>query len=68
MRDGAYQLPPALMVLGATTRELLIRGCRIVGRNCDSFTGLEKGRYIRIAVRSMRDNDLLLQGLRQLWK
>jgi threonine-phosphate decarboxylase len=49
------------------TREHLIRRHRIVVRNCDSFIGLEKGRYIRIAVRSKRDNGLLLSGLRELW-
>ena len=53
---------------GATTREYLIRHHRIIVRNCDSFIGLEPGRYIRVAVRTARDNNLLLAGLRELWQ
>jgi threonine-phosphate decarboxylase len=48
-------------------REFLIRNHRILVRNCDSFVGLEKGRYIRVAVRTAEDNARLLQGLREIW-
>ena len=50
-----------------STREHLICRHRIVVRDCNSFTGLEKDRYIRVAVRSKRDNGQLLSGLRELW-
>lgn len=52
----------------AATREHLVRRHRIVVRNCDSYSGLEKGRYIRVAVRTARDNNLLLEGLREIWR
>ena len=43
-------------------RELL--GCGIAARNCDSFTGLEKNRYVRFAVRVAADNERLLSALK----
>ena len=45
-------------------RESLIQTQRILVRNCDSFDGLEGGRYIRIAVRGHSDNQALVQALR----
>ena len=45
-------------------RETLIQAHRILVRNCDSFEGLETGRYIRIAVRGHSDNQALVQALR----
>lgn len=44
--------------------ELLKRG--IVGRNCDSFTGLEKNRYVRFAVRKRSDNERLIAALKEI--
>ena len=52
----------------ATTREHLIRHHRIIVRNCDSFAGLEKGRYIRVAIRTARDNNRLMSALQGLWQ
>jgi threonine-phosphate decarboxylase len=44
--------------------ELLKRG--IVARNCDSFTGLEKNRYVRFAVRKRSENERLLAALKEI--
>lgn len=39
-------------------------GCRgLLVRLCDSFRGLAKGRFIRLAVRTQPDNELLVAGL-----
>lgn len=35
-------------------------------RNCDSFMGLEPGRFIRIAVRSREDHERLVTALREI--
>ena len=43
---------------------LLARG--IVVRNCDSFTGLEPNRFVRIAVRAPAENRRLLAALGEL--
>jgi histidinol-phosphate/aromatic aminotransferase/cobyric acid decarboxylase-like protein len=81
MSKDLQQLPPALMALdtgsyvgksiltdSSATRECHIRDHRIVVRNCDSFAGLEKRPYIRVVVRTESENNLLLEGLRELWK
>jgi histidinol-phosphate/aromatic aminotransferase/cobyric acid decarboxylase-like protein len=75
---GAHVIPSAANFLlirlredwpdSSATREYLIRHHLILVRSCDSFIGLEKGRYIRVAVRTARDNRLLVEGLRKLWK
>lgn len=44
--------------------ELLKRG--IVARNCDSFTGLEKNRYVRFAVRKRSENERLVAALKEI--
>jgi len=54
---------PALRI-----RERLIREHRILVRNCDSYDGLETGRYIRVAVRSASENDRLLNALETVLK
>jgi threonine-phosphate decarboxylase len=36
-------------------------------RNCDSFTGIEKNRYVRFAVRKRSDNERLLSVLREVY-
>lgn len=45
-------------------RELLHRG--IAARNCDSFSGLEKNRYVRFAVRKRSENERLLATLKEI--
>ena len=45
-------------------RELLEFG--IAARNCDSFTGLEKNRFVRFAVRGHEDNTRLLAALKEI--
>ncbi len=49
-------------------RDRLIREHSILVRNCDSYEGLETGRYIRIAVRSASENDRLLGALNNVLK
>jgi threonine-phosphate decarboxylase len=44
-------------------RARLIAKHRILIRNCDSYEGLPPGRYVRIAVRSGKDNRRLIQAL-----
>ncbi len=38
----------------------------IVVRNCDSFTGLEKNRFFRLAVRAPEDNRRLIRALEEI--
>jgi threonine-phosphate decarboxylase len=45
-------------------RARLIARHRILIRNCDSYEGLETGRYVRVAVRSVEENQRLIQALR----
>ena len=49
-------------------RESLIRNHHIVIRNCDSYSGLEAGRFIRVAVRSAAENAQLLRALKETLK
>lgn len=49
---------PALQV-----RDLLIREHAIVARECDSFAGIERGRFLRVAVRQENENALLIEAL-----
>lgn len=44
--------------------ELLKRG--IAARNCDSFTGIEKNRFVRFAVRKRSENERLIAALREI--
>jgi len=41
----------------------LIAKHRILIRNCDSYEGLAPGRYIRLAVRSAKENRRLIEAL-----
>jgi threonine-phosphate decarboxylase len=43
----------------------LILHHRILTRNCDSYEGLTRGRYVRVAVRSEADNQRLIGALEQ---
>jgi threonine-phosphate decarboxylase len=45
-------------------RKRLITTHRILIRNCDSYEGLTKGRFVRVAVRSAADNQSLISALR----
>jgi threonine-phosphate decarboxylase len=49
---------PALQV-----REQLIREHAIVLRECDSFAGIEAGRFLRVAVRQENENARLVEAL-----
>ncbi len=49
---------PALQV-----RDQLIREHAIVVRECDSFAGVEGGRFLRVAVRQENENARLLEAL-----
>jgi threonine-phosphate decarboxylase len=47
----------------AEVRNRLIREHSILVRECDSFAGLESGRYLRVAVRCERENARLVEAL-----
>ncbi|MGE4158296.1 MAG: histidinol-phosphate transaminase [Planctomycetota bacterium] len=49
---------------GTLCKGLLEKG--LAARNCDSFTGLEKNRYVRFAVRRPEDNVRLIEALMSL--
>ncbi len=49
---------------GFLCRELLDRG--IAPRNCDSFTNLEKNRYVRFAVQTAEENNRLIMAVREI--
>jgi threonine-phosphate decarboxylase len=46
-------------------RARLISKHRILIRNCESYEGLEAGRYVRVAVRSREENGRLVGALRE---
>jgi len=50
----------------AELRDYLVRRHRILIRNCDSFDGLEPGRYIRLAVLGSAENNSLIAALTQI--
>jgi threonine-phosphate decarboxylase len=62
-----YLLLKLREVMGAASdlRERLMRKHRMLIRNCDSYEGLEPGRYVRVAVRSRIDNERLVQAIAQ---
>jgi threonine-phosphate decarboxylase len=62
LRLSAGAAPAALM------RERLLREHHILVRNCDSYDGLEPGRYLRVAVRSAGGNDRLLRAFEDVLK
>lgn len=51
------------MATASELRTRLIRKHRILIRNCDSYEGLETGRYVRVAVRSGEENGCLIRAL-----
>jgi threonine-phosphate decarboxylase len=54
---------PENRISSAELEERLLRDHRILVRNCDSFEGLERGRYIRVAVKEEADNRRLVQSI-----
>jgi threonine-phosphate decarboxylase len=52
----------------AELRLQLARDHRILIRNCDSYEGLEKGRWIRLAIRSPHENTRLVSALNSVLK
>ncbi len=44
-----------------------LRGRGILVRSCDDFTGLERGRFIRVAVRLPEENQRLIGALREVF-
>jgi threonine-phosphate decarboxylase len=60
------RLPAAFQA--AEVRERLIRQDAILVRECDSFAGLEAGRYLRVAVRSADENSRLIEALAVIFR
>jgi threonine-phosphate decarboxylase len=56
------KLPPGAPSSGHLRMELLERH-RILVRNCDSFEGLEKGRFLRVAILGRSENERLVAAL-----
>ncbi len=51
------------MLAASELRARLISEHRILIRNCDSYEGLEAGRYVRVAVRLGEENDRLVRAI-----
>jgi len=51
------------MPAASELRASLIAKHRILIRNCDSYEGLDRGRYVRVAVRSHEENCRLVEAL-----
>lgn len=52
---------------GAQQLAAVLADWGILIRSCDDFTGLEKDRFIRIAVRRPEQNERLLRGLKEVF-
>jgi threonine-phosphate decarboxylase len=57
-----FELQPE-MPASSELRAQLINRHHILIRNCDSYEGLVRGRYVRVAVRSKADNSRLVKAL-----
>jgi threonine-phosphate decarboxylase len=53
----------ASMPCASELRIRMIEKHHILIRNCDSYEGMEPGRFVRVAVRSVVDNQRLLEAL-----
>lgn len=53
------------MPTSSELRMRMIQRNRILIRNCDSYEGLDVGRFVRVAVKSGAENRRLMDGLRQ---
>ena len=69
---GCHVLPSAANFLLVRTpaglnavdiRHRLLREYAILVRQCDTFAGMEPGRYLRIAIRREDENQLLIDAL-----
>jgi histidinol-phosphate/aromatic aminotransferase/cobyric acid decarboxylase-like protein len=49
-------------------KDRLLNDARILIRSCDSYEGLEPGRFIRVAVRRRDENKRLVDALRRALK
>ncbi|HXG84203.1 MAG TPA: threonine-phosphate decarboxylase CobD [Pyrinomonadaceae bacterium] len=47
----------------ARLRANLIKQNRIIIRDCSTYAGLEAGKFVRVAVRSRQDNELLVKAI-----
>lgn len=56
-----HDAPPA-----ADVRERLVREHRLLVRDCGSFEGLAPGRFVRVCVRTRRENERLVAALAKL--
>jgi adenosylcobinamide-phosphate synthase len=68
LRDGDLHSSPNAGQTEAAMeiREELIREHAILVRECDSFAGLERGRFLRVAVRKEEENARLVAALRNV--
>ena len=55
------ELPPKSSA--TTLRTYLIKHNRIIVRDCSTYSGLETGKFIRLAIRSRAENELLFKAL-----
>ncbi len=55
------ELPP--LPLAAELRSNLIKNHHIIIRNCSTYSGLDAGKFVRVAVRSRADNELLIKAM-----
>jgi len=60
------RLPDRIPAVDA--REQLIRKHAILVRECESFEGLERGRYVRVAVRLEVENARLIEALANVFQ
>jgi threonine-phosphate decarboxylase len=61
-----FRLPEGLSA--AQVRERLLREHGVLVRECDSFEGIERGRYFRVAVREESENARLVEALTHVFK
>ena len=55
-------------VSASDIRTSLLRECGILVRECDSFAGLELGRYLRVAIRREGENQRLVDALTHIFR
>ena len=60
------KIEPATITSSDLTQRLAGRGILI--RDCDSFPGLEPGRFIRLAIRTREENNRLFSALREAFR
>jgi threonine-phosphate decarboxylase len=60
------RLPAAMSA--SDIRNSLLRECGILVRECDSFAGLEPGRYLRVAIRREGENQRLADAFSHIFR